>query len=239
MTTPELLDAAQEIVRVWEQRPGRAVIFDFNGTLSDDEPILERVFGELFAEHLGWTMTAADYRDTLLGHSDREIAEIGVREHGDGDPEVIERIMQERSERYKTIVAEQSPITSAAIALVEQLAAAGVPMAIVTGAQRADVEAVLASSPVGRHIRVVVADEDVEQGKPDPSGFRRGAELLGVPAEDVLVFEDSVPGITGAGAAGMACIAVTGPEPIDAVLAIAPGAIAVLGPDVLVTTSSR
>jgi len=234
-TTP--LDAVQEIVRTWAARPGRAIIFDFNGTLSDDEPILERVFGELFASHVGWTMTAADYRDTLLGHSDREIAEIGVREHGNGDQAVIEEIMRLRSERYKQIVAEQSPITPETVELVRRLAGAGVPMAVVTGAQRADVVAVLGSSPVGEHITVLVTDEDVAEGKPDPSGFRQGAALLGVDAADVLVFEDSVPGIRGALAAGMACIAVTGPVPHPAVLDVAPARVSALGVGVLAGSS--
>lgn len=225
---------------MWAGRPGRAVIFDFNGTLSDDEPILEQVFGELFAAHLGWSMTAADYRAELLGHSDREIVEIGVRGHGRVDAAdeaaLIEQIMRERSARYKQIVAEQSPITPEASALVGVLAVADVPMAVVTGAQRADVEAVLGSSPVGRHIRTLVTDEDVVQGKPHPSGFLQGAAALGVRPEDVLVFEDSVPGITGALAAGMACIAVVGPDPIPAVLEVAPGAVTALSTDVLATS---
>ena len=37
-----------------------AVIFDFNGTLSDDEPILFDIFSELYRIHLDWAMTAED-----------------------------------------------------------------------------------------------------------------------------------------------------------------------------------
>jgi len=225
--TPEV----PRILEAWAARPSRAVIFDFNGTLSDDEAILEEIFTDLFATHLGWRMSAADYRSSLLGRSDREIVEIAVREHGGVRPDLTEDLLGRRRARYKKAVAEKSPVTAAAAELVERLAAAQVPMAVVTGAQREDVQAVLTSSAVGQCIRLLVTEEDVRAGKPDPEGFLLGARLLGVLPEDVLVFEDSVPGIRGALAAGMACIAVTGPDPDPEVVALAPGMVGALGAD--------
>lgn len=209
-----------DLIRAWMAQRQRAVIFDFNGTLSDDEPILARIFMELFAEHLGWAMTAEEYQSTLLGHSDREIVEIAVRTHGGADPDLVEELLRLRKEHYRAAVAEHSPISAEAVDLVERLAAAAVPMAIVTGAQQDDVLAVLAASPVGAHLRHLVAEEDVQRGKPDPEGFLRGAELLDVEPSSVLVFEDSVPGIRGAEAAGMRCIKVSGPATFVEVAAL-------------------
>lgn len=211
--------SAADVVRAWAAEPERAVIFDFNGTLSDDEPILTRIFADIFAERLGWAMTDDEYQLTLLGHSDREIVEIAVREHGGGDPELVEELLRLRRERYLVSVAEHSPISSEAVDLVERLATSGIPVAIVTGAQREDVEAVLASSPVGVHFTHIVTEEDVQRGKPDPEGFLRGAKLLGVDPASVLVFEDSVPGVRGAEAAGMRCVVVTGPSTLGEVAA--------------------
>lgn len=215
-----------EVMGSWSVRPGRAVIFDFNGTLSDDEPILEEIFTDLFSAELGWEMSPEEYRRELLGHSDREIIQIAVDRHGDGSPEQVEAILELRGNRYQNMVAARSPITPHACELVERLAAARVPMAIVTGAQRADVEAVLRASLVGEFIKILVAEEDVVTGKPDPEGFLRGAELLGVEPQDVLVFEDSVPGVRAAMAAGMACVAMTGPIPHPAVVDLVPSAAA-------------
>jgi len=212
-------DAAHEVVRRWAERPDRAVIFDFNGTLSDDEPILLRIFTELFSTHLGWQMSAEDYAERLLGHSDREIVEIAVGEHGADDQALVERLLELRRERYQELVAAHSPITDEAAQLVAALDTSGVPMAIVTGAQREDVLAVLANCSTGTHIDLLVTEEDVARGKPDPEGFIRGAALMGVEPADVLVFEDSVPGIRGAIAAGMACIAVVGENPRPDVIA--------------------
>lgn len=233
--------SAADVVRAWATGPQRAVIFDFNGTLSDDEPILARIFKEIFAERLGWRLSSEEYRTTLLGHSDREIVEIAVRSHGDGDPDRdaarVEELLRLRRERYLDSVAAQSPIAVGAVELVERLAAAGVPMAIVTGAQREDVEAVLAASPVGSHLKVLVTEEDVSRGKPDPEGFLLGAQALGVPPDQVLVFEDSVPGVRGAVAAGMRCIAVTGPSPQAAVVDRAPATVSQLDVRLLTGTA--
>ena len=46
--------------------PVRAIAFDFNGTLSDDEPVLCEIFVELFAEH-GKPLSAQEYFDHLAG----------------------------------------------------------------------------------------------------------------------------------------------------------------------------
>jgi beta-phosphoglucomutase len=219
---------AADVIRAWAAEPQRALIFDFNGTLSDDEPILARIFKEIFAERLGWAMSADEYRTTLLGHSDREIVEIAVRDHGGDDPVLVAELLKMRKERYRVAVAEQSPIGAGVVELVDRLAAAGVPMAVVTGAQRDDVEAVLAASPVGSHLKLLVTEEDVRRGKPDPEGFLLGAQALGVPPDLVLVLEDSVPGVRGALAAGMRCIAVTGPTTQPAVVDCAPATVSQL-----------
>ncbi|MET0843970.1 MAG: HAD family phosphatase [Mycetocola sp.] len=209
----------EDVMREWGERANRAVIFDFNGTLSDDEPILLSIFTDLFSRYLGWQMSPQEYAERLLGHSDREIVEIAVREHRGDKPGLVEELLARRRDRYKELVAARSPITDSAAELVAHLARREVPMAIVTGAQREDVLAVLNSCSTGDHIDLLVAEEDVERGKPDPEGFLAGAALLGVEPGDVLVFEDSVPGIRGALAAGMRCVAVTGDDPQPRVLA--------------------
>lgn len=210
----ESVSAAAErvraILRGWARHDRRAVIFDFNGTLSDDEGILLEIFVELFRTHLGWTLTAEDYFGRFAGHSDREIVELAVAEHSAGEAELVEELLRRRRELYKLKVADRSPIGPGAVQLVQRLAHEGVPMAIVTGAQREDVECVLTNSPVGQLIGLMVTEEDVSRGKPDPEGFHVGAKTLGVPPEAILVFEDSVPGVTAALAAGMRCVAVHG-----------------------------
>lgn len=228
--------AARKTIRSWAEEPQRAVIFDFNGTLANDEPILLDIFAELFAAHLAWPMPAADYYARLAGHSDREIVEIAVAEHAGGDADLVEDLLLRRRSLYQRKVAAHSPITPDTAALVRRLAAEKVPMAIVTGAQRDDVRCVLASSPVGDHLTVLVTEEDVTHGKPHPEGFHRGAELLGVDPAHILVFEDSVPGYRGAVAAGMRCVLVEGTRTATDLASITPSVVPRLASSLLDTS---
>jgi beta-phosphoglucomutase len=201
---------ALDVVNEWSARPDRAVIFDFNGTLCDDEPVLARIYAELFEEWLGWQMTTEDYVARLAGLSDREIVKRVLDDLARDDPGLVDRLLEERGLRYRQRVRVEPPVRRSTRMLVSRLAATGVPMAVVTGAQRADVDMVLAHSGVADAFAVVVAEEDVTRGKPDPEGFHAAAGLLGVDPGAVLVFEDSVPGARAARAAGMRVIGVQG-----------------------------
>jgi beta-phosphoglucomutase len=214
-------------MRHWWQQPHPAVIFDFNGTLSDDEPILLDIFTDVFRSHLGWSMTSVQYREDMLGLSDREIVELAVKRSGRGDSGAVEDMLRHRHVLYADRVSAANPITDDTKALVHALADKAIPLAVVTGAQRDDVFAVLAASPIGPLFDVTITMEDVERGKPDPQGFLMAADLMAREPADIVVFEDSVPGVQGALAAGMGCIAVSA-EPSSELRAIAPAIVPAL-----------
>jgi beta-phosphoglucomutase len=186
--------------------PVRAVIFDFNGTLSHDEPILCEIFSDLFAEY-GRPLSAQEYFDELAGLSDPEIVRTWLgRDHPSVD-EVIER----RIARYRERVADGSSVPQTVREAV-RYAADRVPVAIVSGAARAEIEPVIGAAGLAASIGPIVAAEDVARGKPHPAGYLQALTLLdgGVDASDALVFEDTEAGIASAKAAGMRCIAVLG-----------------------------
>lgn len=221
-----------DVIDQWSRAASPAVIFDFNGTLSDDEPILLDIFTEVFRTRLGWEMTPQEYRAELLGRSDREIVEYAVHHHGAADGPTVDDLLAVRHAQYRQRVAHQSPITDDAVALVKLLAAHAIPMAIVTGAFRDEVLAVLRHSPVRPLIPHLVAAEDVLHGKPDPEGYLRGARLLDRDPGEILVFEDSVPGVQAALAAGMRCIAVS-TDPTPALRGVAPAIVEKLSPELM------
>ena len=201
--------------------PVRAVIFDFNGTLSQDEPILCEIFCELFAEH-GRPLSAQEYFDELAGLSDPEIVRAWLgRDHPSVD-EVIER----RIARYRELVADGSSVPDPVREAV-RYAAERVPVGIVSGAAREEIEPVIGAAGLAASIRTIVGAEDVADGKPDPAGYLRALELLdgGLEASEVVVFEDTEAGIASAKAAGLRCIAVLGtlaPERLAAADEIVP-----------------
>ena len=231
--------SATDVIETWLLSERPAVVFDFNGTLSDDEHILFDIFSELFGAHLGWAMTAKDYRDELLGRSDREIIERAVARHGRGTQDEVTELMRLRHGLYKRRVAAHNPIGSSAEQLVKLLADNQIPVGIVTGAQREDVLAVLHDSPTGEMVSVLIAEEDVSNTKPHPEGFLTAARMLDRQPNDVLVFEDSVPGVQAALAAGMHCIAVGGVEPGRDLSAAAPAIVAELSAELVADPLSR
>ena len=187
----------------------RAVIFDFNGTLSHDEPILLAIFQELFAEY-GRPLSAEEYFDRLAGRSDPEI----VRTWLGADHPAVGEVIERRIERYHELAADGSTVPEEVREAV-RYAAELVPVAVVSGAARAEIEPVLDASGLADDLRVVVAAEDVPLGKPAPDGYLRALELLDgdLVASDVLVLEDAEAGIAAAKTAGMRCIAVLGTLP--------------------------
>ena len=180
-----------------------AIIFDFNGTLSDDEPILCQIFIDLFAEH-GKPLSAQEYFDELAGLSDPEIVRTWL---GEDHPDV-DAVIAERVNRYRAAVGDGSSIHEEVREAVRH-AAERVPLAICSGAARAEIEPIVEAAGLAELFRCVVSSDDVVRGKPDPEGYLKTLRLLGNPT-DALVFEDTEAGIASAKGAGLRVIAKLG-----------------------------
>ena len=182
------------------------IVFDFNGTLSDDEPILCEIFVQLFAEH-GKPLSAQEYFDELAGLSDPEIVRTWLgRDHPDVDAVIAERV-----ERYRAAVAGGSSVHEHVREAV-RYAARRVPLAICSGAARAEIEPVVEAAGLAALLRGIVSSDDVARGKPHPEGYAKAVrELLdGIEPADVLVFEDTEAGIASARAAGIGRVLAVG-----------------------------
>jgi beta-phosphoglucomutase len=177
--------------------PTRAIVFDFNGTLSDDEPVLCEIFAHLFAEH-GKPMSAQEYFDRLAGLSDPEI----IRTWLGADHPDVDAVIDERVQRYRAAVADGSSVHEHAREAV-RYAAERVPLAICSGAARAEIEPVVEAAGLAACFEAVVTSDDVAHGKPNPEGYAKTLTLLGVAPADALVFEDTEAGIASARAAGV------------------------------------
>ncbi len=184
----------------------RALAFDFNGTLSDDEPLLAEIFAELFAER-GKPLSPQEYFDELAGLSDPEI----VRRWLGPDYPDVDAVVRERVARYRAAVSDGSTVAPGVREAV-RYAAERVPVAVVSGAARDEIEQVLSAAGLAGLAAGIVSADDVERGKPDPEGYVRALALFGdgVRSADVVAFEDTEAGVTSAKAAGMRVVAVLG-----------------------------
>ena len=200
----------------------RAVIFDFNGIIVDDEPIHFRLFQRVFAEE-GIILTEADYYARYLGFDDRGAFCHGFEDHNRplSDALLLE-LIERKAVYYQEAIRNHVDIFPGVIRLVPELART-LPLAVASGALRSEIEAILRTAGLLEHFQAIVAAEDVTQGKPEPDVFlkalrqinhRLGAEPPIGPHECVVI-EDSKEGIKGARRAGMKCVAVTNSHPAE------------------------
>ena len=186
--------------------PIRAVIFDFNGTLSQDEPVLCRIYSELFAEY-GNPISEREYYERLSGLAEHAIAELCL---GPGDPRTP-AFIRERIDRYRTTVADGSKVPETTREAV-RFAAERAQLAIVSGAAREEIVPVVAAAGLGELFATIVADDDVARGKPDPESYLLALAALGAAPGETLVFEDTEAGVASAKAAGARVVALLGTQ---------------------------
>jgi len=183
-----------------------ALLFDFNGTLSDDEHIQCEIYREIFAE-AGKPLSETEYFAQLAGLSDPEIVRAWL---GEERPELV----AERVSRFQARAADGSTVGRAARQAV-RYAAKRAQLAVVSGAARVEIETVLLAAGLAPLVSLVVAAEDVAVGKPDPAGYIRALELLERRPDEALAFEDSEAGVAAAKAADLYCIALEGTVEVD------------------------
>ena len=176
----------------------RAVLLDMDGTLVDSTAVVERLW-------LAWAEPHGIDRETLLsvvhgrqGHQSMAIM-LPERDH--------EINLRENQEMLATETGDVDGVVAiaGAAALLKSLEA--LPHSIVTSADVALMNARMAAAGLTVP-RLAVTAESVSASKPDPEGFLRGAELLGIEPADCVAFEDSGAGIQAGLAAGMRVIGV-------------------------------
>jgi HAD superfamily hydrolase (TIGR01509 family) len=187
-----------------------AVLFDMDGLLIDSEPLWLEVEITVMAR-LGTEWTEADQAQLIGGSLDRSVKYMLSRAARPAPPEVVgEWLMSGMAERVRH---GGVPVQPGARELVAEVAAAGLPRALVTSSERQFMDEVLAST--GLTFDALVCADDVSVTKPDPEPYLLAAKLVGVPPGDCFALEDSPNGVASAEAAGCRVIAVPSLVPIE------------------------
>ena len=192
--------------------PLAAVLFDMDGTLVDSEKVWSVGLEEL-ARHYGGTLSEPA-RLAMVGTNMAESMQIL---HTDiGQPwrdEATSVVWLER--RVAQLFAEGLLWRPGARELLVALAAAGVPMALVTATSRQLV--LVALETIGSHFfAAVVAGDDVAETKPHPMPYLTAARLVGADPTRCVAIEDSPNGLRSAAAAGCVVLGVPCEVPLDA-----------------------
>lgn len=193
--------------------PIRAVIFDFNGVLVDDEHVHFELFRETLAA-LGVGLDEAAYHDRYLGFDDRGAFAAALLDAGrDAPPVLIDELIARKAARYAEVAEAGLRFFPGAAETLAGLADR-YPVAICSGALRAEIEYALRRLEVRDRVQSITSAEDTERCKPDPEGYlialdRLRADVPDLDAPSCLVIEDSLAGIEAARAAGMVAVGVT------------------------------
>jgi HAD superfamily hydrolase (TIGR01509 family) len=200
----------------------RAVIFDFNGIIVDDEPIHFKLFQRVLGEE-GITLTEKDYYARYLGFDDRGAFSAGYHENKRSLSEnKLAELIARKAAYYQEAIRDHVTIFPGVKTLIANLSPR-LPLAVASGALRDEIETILSTAALLQHFTAIVAAEDVRHGKPEPEIFLKALEQINagrgdrdqINAGDCLVIEDSKEGIKGARRAAMKCLAVTNSHPAE------------------------
>ena len=206
----------------------QAILFDFDGVLVDSERLHCATMGQALVArfpHLAapsWT----DYTATLMGSDDRDAFRTLLRNASiDPEPTLLQSLVDAKAALFAAeAAAGHIPALPGAPDFVRACAAAGIPLALCSGALRSDIDPILPSIGLANTFRVLVTAEDVPRSKPDPTTYLlgldrlRAATNLPLPASSCWAVEDTPDGIASARSAGLNVLALTTTLPSPSLL---------------------
>ncbi|MDP6560678.1 MAG: HAD family phosphatase [Candidatus Binatia bacterium] len=199
----------------------RAVVFDFNGVIVNDEPIHLEMYQKVLLEQ-GISLETESYYANYLGLDDRGCFKAVYRNLGRNLNESGLREMIDRKARYYRESIEKRLVPFAGVETLIANLSSHLPLAIASGALRDEIELALAKIGIRSYFQAIVSAEDVREAKPDPEIFRKALSLLNqrspresIEPSECLVIEDSKEGIHGAHRAGMKCLAISNSHPAE------------------------
>jgi beta-phosphoglucomutase len=198
----------------------KAVIFDCDGVLVDTEPLHYRAFQEVLMP-LGLAHTFEDYLDRYIGFDDRDAFIEAFREAGRPlDEAALTQLIRAKGEVLQTIIAHGISSFPGVAALVRELAAHKIPLAVASGALRREVDTFIAGLGLAGLFSVIVAADDVKKSKPDPETYLKVLDQLSRlrllqagQTEFCVAIEDTPAGIESAKGAGLSVVGVTNSFP--------------------------
>ena len=193
----------------------RAILFDFNGVIVDDEPLHFLLFQKTLAQKK-IKLTQEDYYEKYLGYDDYDCFKMVLKDQKiSPEEDLIRELIKTKGNLYLQELTKKDLFVPGVIEFIRQVSEKYF-LGIVSGALRQEIEVWLKRGKIYPLFQTVVAAEDITDGKPNPEGYYKAVSLINrdsVPSSEMilppecLVIEDSKWGIEAAHAAGMKCLA--------------------------------
>ena len=197
----------------------RGAIFDMDGTLVDTEKFFRDAWIET-ADKFG-VERKPELAAAMSGSQRAVMPEILHRFHPTVDAEKYIEIVYARVDERRE---KELELKVGAVEILEYFRANKIPMAVASSSRAAVVAQNLARVDIRKYFDVIIGGDEVTNGKPAPDIFLKAAEMLGVPAADCYIFEDSFNGIRAAAASkGAAIMVIDCVQPTDEIRALCTG----------------
>lgn len=187
-------------VRTHLAAPGAGLLIDLDGTLVLTEAANQQAYRQYFASR-GWQVPD----DVVRAFSGRRAHEVFATVPGPWKDEDPQRLRQDVLDVLATMDVRVQAVPGAG-RLLRSCVAGGVPVAVVTSAERSWTATALTALRVDPATVGLVTAEDCVHGKPDPEPFRLGARLLGLDPAGLVAVEDTPAGIASARQAGVGLV---------------------------------
>ena len=195
----------------------KAIFFDFNGVIIDDETIQMKAYQEVLRGHQ--IELTEEWYLSALGMDDRTFVK-AMFEKGKRpltDP-VLETVLGAKTDLHRQTIEVELPLFPGVITFLKA-ASRHFSLGLVSMANKVEVGYVFQRANLTPLFSIIVTAEDASVCKPDPdcylTGLRKLNEMrqherkLPLLPKECLAIEDSPPGIQSASAAGMRTLGVT------------------------------
>lgn len=200
----------------------KAVLFDFNGVILNDEAIHQQLIEQILLEE-NLRPKPGEFQQFCLGRSDRACLNDLLTSRGRVVTEAhLAKLITRKTQSYQQQITamETLPLFPGLQALVCKLQAVQLKLAVVSGALSSEVKVVLNRAQLAQYFSVIVAAEDVAASKPEPDGYLLAVERLNLkyPALELrpanaLAIEDTFAGIEAAKRAGIPVVGIANTYP--------------------------
>jgi HAD superfamily hydrolase (TIGR01509 family) len=183
------------------------IIFDCDGVLVDSEPLSMRADAEVLAR-TGIKISEAELHKRFVGTTFQDMVAEIEKQHATKLPSNLSDLKNARmNEMYRTELKLVRGVRDA----LEDIRNMGLSMSIASNGPKERVKLALQLTGLLPYFKnAIVTFEDVPQGKPAPDMYLLAAKNAGVKADDCLVVEDSLTGVTAAVDAGCWTLGFTG-----------------------------
>jgi HAD superfamily hydrolase (TIGR01509 family) len=201
----------------------KAILFDFNGVIINDEPVHQSLIEEiLLGENL--FPSVEDFQQICLGRSDRVcLRDLLMKRGRVVSEQYLDQLIDKKARAYRQKLQElpELPIYPEVKSCLEKIKEKGLAIALVTGALRTEVELVLEKAEIRDYFQVVVTGDAIKTSKPEPDGYLLAVEHLNrldqnlqLQPSDCVAIEDSPAGIEAAKRAGMQVVGIANTYPL-------------------------